>query len=150
MQKPGARVDSVRLRFGQWQHGVLHGRGWETRVPGYPSQAVETCEQGEPARARALLPSGGRAPAREQRISALRRESRRERGSIKGVVADGLDRVGNGGRGERGGSKGDCARNSAGQPAASLDEWGGGREERTLPMYMTVSGMVTKERELHS
>ena len=39
--------------------------------------------------------------------------------------------------------KADCARKSAGQPAGSLDEWGGGREERTWPMDSTESGMVT-------
>jgi hypothetical protein len=38
--------------------------------------------------------------------------------------------------------KASCARNSAGQPASSLDEWRGGREGRTPPMDMTVSGMV--------
>ena len=41
-------------------------------------------------------------------------------------------------------SKAACARNSAGQPAASLDNWGGGREERTAPMDWTESGMVTE------
>ena len=40
--------------------------------------------------------------------------------------------------------KADCARNSAGQPACSLDEWGGGREERTEPMDVTESGRVTE------
>ena len=30
-----------------------------------------------------------------------------------------------------------------GQPTGSLDEWGGGREERTPSMDMTESGMVT-------
>ena len=40
-----------------------------------------------------------------------------------------------------------CARNSAGQPVGSLDEWGGGREERTLPMYLTELGMVTEVSE---
>ena len=39
-----------------------------------------------------------------------------------------------------------CARNSAGQPTGSLDEWGGGREERTLPMDVTESPMVTELR----
>ena len=38
-----------------------------------------------------------------------------------------------------------CARNSAGQPVGSLDEWGGGREERTLPMNSTLSGILTDE-----
>ena len=37
-----------------------------------------------------------------------------------------------------------CARNSAGQPAGSLDEWGGEREERTAPMDVTESPMVTE------
>ena len=37
-----------------------------------------------------------------------------------------------------------CARNSAGQPTASLDEWGGGREERTLPMAVTELPMVAE------
>ena len=37
-----------------------------------------------------------------------------------------------------------CARNSAGQPADSLDEWGGGREERTVPMDVTESPMVAE------
>ena len=37
-----------------------------------------------------------------------------------------------------------CARNSAGQPAGSLDEWGGGREERTAPMDVTEAPMVTE------
>ena len=41
-------------------------------------------------------------------------------------------------------TKARCARNSAGQPAGSLDEWGGGREERTGPMDVTESGMVTE------
>ena len=41
-------------------------------------------------------------------------------------------------------SKAYCSRNSAGQPTVSLDEWGGGREERTSPMYLTESGMVTE------
>ena len=38
--------------------------------------------------------------------------------------------------------KGALRANSAGQPAGSLDEWGGGREERTPPMDVTESGMV--------
>ena len=42
------------------------------------------------------------------------------------------------------GSKACCARNSAGQPVGFLDERSGGREERTLPMYSTESGMVTE------
>ena len=37
-----------------------------------------------------------------------------------------------------------CARNSAGQPAGSLDEWDGWREERTWPMDVTESPMVTE------
>ena len=37
-----------------------------------------------------------------------------------------------------------CARNSAGQPAGSLDEWGGGREERNLPMDETETPMGTE------
>ena len=37
-----------------------------------------------------------------------------------------------------------CARKSAGQPAASLDEWGWGQEERTTSMNMTESGIVTE------
>ncbi len=37
-----------------------------------------------------------------------------------------------------------CARNSAGQPTVSLDEWGGGREKRTGPMDSTEPGMVTE------
>ena len=37
-----------------------------------------------------------------------------------------------------------CARNSAGQPVGSLDEWGGWREVRTMPMDSTESGMVTE------
>ena len=37
-----------------------------------------------------------------------------------------------------------CARNSAGQPTASLDEWDGGREERTVPMDLTELLMVTE------
>jgi hypothetical protein len=41
-------------------------------------------------------------------------------------------------------SKACCTRNSAGQPASSLDEWRGGREGRTSPMDMTVSGMVAE------
>ena len=40
--------------------------------------------------------------------------------------------------------KASCARKSAGQPAGPLDEWGGGREERTLPMDVTESPMVTE------
>jgi hypothetical protein len=39
--------------------------------------------------------------------------------------------------------KASCARKSAGQLAGSLDEWGGGREERTSPMDVTESGMLT-------
>ena len=45
--------------------------------------------------------------------------------------------------------KAPCARNSAGQPAGSLDEWGGGREERTSPMDVTESPMVTEVRVGH-
>ena len=41
-------------------------------------------------------------------------------------------------------AKAACARNSAGQPVGSLDEWGGGREERTSPMDVTESGIVTE------
>ena len=41
-----------------------------------------------------------------------------------------------------------CARNSAGQPAASLDEWGGGGELRTAPMDVTESPMVTEVSEV--
>ena len=39
-----------------------------------------------------------------------------------------------------------CARNSAGQPVGSLDEWGGGREERTSPMDVTELPMVAEVR----
>jgi hypothetical protein len=41
-------------------------------------------------------------------------------------------------------AKAACARKSAGQPAGSLDEWGGGREERTSPMDVTESPMVAE------
>ena len=44
--------------------------------------------------------------------------------------------------------KAGCARNSAGQPAGSLDEWGGGREERTLPMDVTEMPMVAEVSEV--
>ena len=37
-----------------------------------------------------------------------------------------------------------CARISAGQPAGSLDECGGGREERTRPTDVTESPMVAE------
>ena len=40
-------------------------------------------------------------------------------------------------------AKAACARNSAGQPVGSLDEWGGEREERTSPMDVTESEIVT-------
>ena len=40
--------------------------------------------------------------------------------------------------------KANCARNSVGQPTGSLDEWGGGREERTQSIDVTESGMVTE------
>ena len=42
-----------------------------------------------------------------------------------------------------------CARNSAGQPTGSLDEWGGGQEERTPPMDVTESPMVTDLSTYH-
>ena len=32
----------------------------------------------------------------------------------------------------------------AGQPTGSFDEWGGGQEERTSPMDVTESGIVTE------
>ena len=47
-------------------------------------------------------------------------------------------------------SKALCARISAGQPTGSRDEWGGGREERTKLMDVTVSEMVTEMRLLHA
>ena len=37
-----------------------------------------------------------------------------------------------------------CAQNSTSQPVGSLDEWGGGQEERTPPMDVTESPMVAE------
>ena len=42
--------------------------------------------------------------------------------------------------------KGGLRAKQRGQPTGSLDEWGGGREERTEPMDVTESPMVTEVR----
>ena len=46
-------------------------------------------------------------------------------------------------------AKAHCAQNSTGQPTGSLDEWGGGQEERTPPMDVTESPMVTEVSAEH-
>ena len=66
------------------------------------------------------------------------------RGARGAYVVDGRDRVANGDRGERDEHKGGLRTSSAGQPTGSLDEWGGGREERTTPMSIIESGIVTE------
>ena len=71
------------------------------------------------------------------------------RGARGAYVVDGRDRVANGDRGERDEHKGGLRTSSAGQPTGSLDEWGGGREERTPPMDVTESPMVTEVSAVH-